>query len=194
MRIMLWFNAPLFLLIVPFNFWRAYVHGEGGVCSDIVCTLTKRYGDMSPVVLSFAEGALKRGASVNVSLVRELLLFNVTFGLATALVTILAFALAFPKLDLIGPIRYPAAILVIPPAIAILAFMLYTIGWDTYWPRPNSYRGNMGRLIFTYWAGAFVYNGRCLALSVFGMLFVFNLFNVIAYLHRRLTGRGDDRI
>lgn len=193
-RIIFWFNAPLILLIVLFNFWRAYMHGEGGACADTVCTLIERYGDASPIVSSFTEEALRRGASVNISLARELLFFNVTFGVTTALLAILAFALALPKLGLIGPIRYPAAILVIPPAIAILAFMLYIIGWDTSWPTPTSHKGTMGRLIFTYWAGAFVYNGRCLTLSVFGMLFVFHLFNVVAYLHRRLTGRGDHRI
>jgi hypothetical protein len=193
-RVIFWFNAPLIVLVVLFNFWRAYVHADSGSCADIVCTLTKRYGDAFAVVSSFTKETLKRGASVNIALARELLFFNVTFAFTTALVAILAFALAFPKLDLVGPIRYPAAILVIPPAIAILAFMLYAIGWDTDWPRPNSYRGKMGRLIFDYWAGAFVYNGRCLALSVFGMFFVFHLFNVAAYLYRRLTGRGDHRI
>lgn len=192
--IILWFNTPLILLIVLFNFWRAYVHADGDTCADIVCTLTGRYGNASPIVSSFTEEALKRGASVNIPLARELLFFNVTFGVTTALVAILAFALAFPKLDLIGPIKYPAAILVIPPMIALLAFVLYVVGWDSTWPRPNSYRGRMGNLIFTYWAGVFVYNGRPLTLSVLGMLFVFNLFNVVAHLHRRLTGRGDHRI
>ncbi len=193
-RIIFWFNAPLIAMIVLFNFWRAYVHADGGSCADIVCTLTERYGDAFPVVSSFTEEALRRGASVNIALARELLFFNVTFAVTTAVVAILAFALAFPKLDLVGPIRYPAAILMIPPAIAILAFILYTIGWDTHWPTPTSHKGTMGRLIFTYWAGAFVYNGRCLTLSVFGMMFVTHLFNVAVYLYRRLTGRGDHRI
>jgi len=29
---------------------------------------------------------------------------------------------------------------------------------------------------------------------VFGKLFVFNIFNAVVYLHRRLTGRRDHRI
>lgn len=192
-RIIFWFNAPLILLIVLFNFWRAYVHGEGGVCVDIICTLTGRYGDASPIVSSFTNEAQKRGAGVNIALARELLLFNVIFGVAYAFVATIAFAVAIPKLTLIGPIKYPASILVILPMIALLAFIIYIIGWNHRWPTPHSRRGMMGSLIFDYWAGAFVYNGRSLTLSALGMLFVFNLFNVVAYLRRRFWKGGEDR-
>ncbi len=193
-RIIFLFNAPFILAVVLFNFWRAYVHADGGACADIICIMTDRHGDASPVVSSFTAEVLKRGGGVNIALARELLFFNVIFGIIYAFAATIAFAAAIPKLKLIGSIKYPMSILVIPPMIALLAFTLYAIGWDSHWPRPNSYRGRMGRLIFDYWAGVFVYNGRSLTLSVLGMLFVFNLFNVVAYLRRRIAGRSDHRL
>lgn len=190
---LLYFNIPLIVLFVAFNAWRAYIHADGAGCTDYVCTITARYGDEFPLVASLADEVAKSNGKVNVALARELLFFNVIFCIAYTPVAMILFCVTLARLGPAGNFRYGKAALMMPVAIGFLAFMLFTIGWDSHWT-PAYRRGAWkGRLILDYWAGAFIHNGRSLTFSAFAMMVAFYLLNLAQFVKRRFGAPETDR-
>lgn len=93
--LILWYNVPLAVFFLIFDFWRALAaHDGSAVCSayDLVCSLTQHYGNTLPIVSSFTIEAGEQASPAHVRLVRELLFFNVVFWLSLGPIALAAFS------------------------------------------------------------------------------------------------------